>query len=360
MNLEKIKNTILFNSVSDLDRLLFTKYLAEMLKSGIPVDEAINTAKVQTKNAYFKKILSKVEESVKNGQPLAKALSKFPEAFDPLYTSLVKVGEGSGNLESNLGYLSIQIKKSYEFKKKVQGAMLYPSLILVSTIVAGGGLALFVLPQLVDLFKSLNANLPLSTKILLFVAQAMKNHGFIIIGGILGTFTALAILVETPFIKPKWHRLLLMLPGIGILIQNIQLSSICRNLGLMLKSGIPLVPALKTECDATSNLVYKSYLKRLVVSADSGKALAEEMNMHRFSFFPAIMTKMVGVGEKTGKLDETFIYLGDFFEEEVDELTKSLATIIEPVLLLTIGLVVGFVALAIISPIYELTGSIKK
>lgn len=360
MNLEKIKNTIMFNQATDLDRLLFTKYLSEMLKSGIPLDEAINTAKVQTKNSYFKKILSKIEESVSNGQTLAKALSKFPDAFGPLYISLVKVGEESGNLEANLGYLAIQIKKSYEFRKKVEGAMLYPGLILLSTFIAGGGLALFVLPQLVDLFKSLNTELPLSTKILLFVAQAMRDHGFIIIGTILGVFIGLTILVQTPAVKPKWHRLLLMVPGLGNLIQNTQLSNLCRNLGLMLKSGIPLLPALKTECEATGNMVYKVYLKRLISAAESGRELSEEMRMHRFSFMPAIMTKMVGIGEKTGKLDETLIYLGDFFEEEVDEMTKNLSTIIEPVLLLIIGLVVGFVALAIISPIYELTGSIKK
>lgn len=360
MNPEKLKNIILFNRVTDLDRLLFTKYLAEMLKSGIPLDEAINTACDQTKNQYFKKMLSKIEESVKNGQTLEKALSKFPEAFGPLYTSLVKVGEESGNLEGNLGYLAIQIKKSYEFSKKVQGAMLYPGLILLSTLIAGGGLALFVLPQLVDLFKSLNTQLPLSTKILLFVAQSMKDYGFIIIGTIIGVLVGLSMFVKTPFIKPKWHRLLLSLPGIGVLLQNIQLTNLCRNLGLMLKSGITLVPALKTEYEATENLVYKSYLKRLINAAETGKELSEEMRMHRFSLLPSIMTKMVGIGEKTGKLDETLIYLGDFFEEEVDEMTKNLSTIIEPVLLLVIGLVVGFVALAIISPIYQITGSIKK
>lgn len=360
MNFEKLKNTIMFNRVADLDKLLFTKYLSEMLKSGIPLDEAISTAKEQSKNKYFKKILAAIEESVKNGQSLHKSLSKFPEAFGPLYTSLVKVGEDSGNLEANLGYLATQIKKSYEFRKKVQGAMLYPGIILATTIIAGGGLAIFVLPQLVDLFKSLGTDLPLSTKILLWTANLMKNYGILILIGAIVIFLLCGTLLQTSYVKPKWHKFLLALPGIGVLLQNIQLTNLNRNLGLMLKSGVTLVPALKTEYEATENLVYKTYLKRLINAAETGRALSEEMRMHRFTFLPAIMTKMVGIGEKTGKLDETLLYLGDFFEEEVDETTKNLSTIIEPVLLLVIGLIVGFVALAIISPIYQLTGSIKK
>lgn len=360
MNWEKVKNTIMFNRATDLDKLLFTKYLSEMLKSGIPVDEAISTAKDQSKNPYFKKILRQIEDSVRNGQSLHKSLARFPDAFSPLYTSLVKVGEESGNLEENLGYLATQIKKAYEFKKKVQGAMLYPGIILATTVIAGGGLAVFVLPQLVDLFKSLNTNLPLSTKILLFVAQTMKDYGILIMAAVIGIFVFGGMLLQTSYVKPKWHKLLLALPGLGPLLQNIQLTNLNRNLGLMLKSGITLVPALKTEYEATDNLVYKAYLKRLINAAETGKGMSEEMRMHRFTFLPMIMTKMVGIGEKTGKLDETLLYLGDFFEEEVDETTKNLSTIIEPVLLLVIGLGVGFIALAIISPIYELTGSIKK
>lgn len=360
MNIEKIKNTIMLNRVTVLDKLLFTKYLAEMLKSGIPLDEAIDTARDQSKNQFFKQVLSKIKQSVNNGQPLSKALAAYPDAFDPFYISLVKVGEESGNLESNLGYLSTQIKKSYEFNKKVKGALLYPGLILSTALIAGGGLAVFVLPQLVDLFKSLNTDLPLSTRILLWVAQLMKDYGIVIIGGVIGMIVAIPVLLATPWLKPKWHHLLLRLPGLGILIQNIQLTQISRNIGLMLKSGITVLPALKTEYQATTNLVYKDYLKRLITAAESGKKLSEEMNSHRFKFFPTIFSKMLGVGEETGKLDETFLYLGDFFEEEVDEMTKNLSTIIEPVLLLLIGLVVGFIALAIISPIYQLTGSIKK
>ena len=350
----------MLNRVTDLDKLLFTKYLAEMLKSGIPLDDAIDTARDQSKNKYFKGMLKTIEDSVRNGQSLQKSLARFPDVFNPLYTSLVKVGEDSGNLEENLGYLATQIKKSYEFKKKVQGAMLYPGIILATTVIAGGGLAIFVLPQLVDLFKSLNTDLPLSTRILLGTAQVMKDYGIFIGIAVITLFILGGMLLQTPYVKPKWHKFLLVLPGLGPLLQNIQMTNLCRNLGLMLKSGITLVPALKTEYEATENLVYKTYLKRLVNAAEAGKDISEEMRMHRFTFFPAIMIKMVGIGEKTGKLDETLLYLGDFFEEEVDETTKNLSTIIEPVLLLVIGLGVGFIALAIISPIYQLTGSIKK
>ena len=257
----------MLNRVTDLDKLLFTKYLAEMLKSGIPLDDAIDTARDQSKNKYFKGMLKTIEDSVRNGQSLQKSLARFPDVFNPLYTSLVKVGEDSGNLEENLGYLATQIKKSYEFKKKVQGAMLYPGIILATTIIAGGGLAIFVLPQLVDLFKSLNTDLPLSTRILLGTAQVMKDYGIFIGIAVITLFILGGMLLQTPYVKPKWHKFLLVLPGLGPLLQNIQMTNLCRNLGLMLKSGITLVPALKTEYEATENLVYKTYLKRLFNAA---------------------------------------------------------------------------------------------
>lgn len=360
MNLVKIKNITIFGGVSTVDKLLFTKYLAEMLKSGIAIDEAVVTARDQIKSKSFKSILSQIEGSIKNGQSLEKSLSKFPEVFDPFYLNLVRVGEHSGNLEENLGYLATQIKKSYAFKNRIMGAMLYPVLILLSTVISGGSLALFVLPQLVDLFKSLNTTLPLSTKILLFSAQMMKDYGLFIAGGVIGLMVLTTILLQTPFIKPKWHSFLLAIPWTGDLLQKMQLTILCRNMGLMLKGGMAILPALQTQHKATENLVYKGYLKRLIDAIENGKKLSEQMNTHGFKYLPAIFSKMIGVGENTGKLDETFVYLGDFFEEEVDEMTKNLSTIIEPVLLLIIGLVVGFVALAIISPIYQLTGSIKR
>lgn len=352
--------TKLLFPVTPLDLLFFTKHLSVMLKSGIPLDQSIATLKDQTKNSTFKQILASVQADIENGQTLQKALSKHQPIFSSLYISLIGIGEKSGNLEDNLEYLSLQLKKSYDFNKKIQGAMLYPKLILVATFIMGMFLSIFVLPKLVDLFRSLDVKLPLSTKILLFVANIMKSYGVIIVAAFIGIGVLISFLLKTPFIKPKWHKLLLSLPYVGQLNQNIQLASFCRNMGIMLKSGLTITDALKTQFNATDNLVYKDYLGNLLKSMEKGKRLADEMEPKKYPLIPLIVPRMIDVGEKTGKLEDVLVYLGDFFEEDVDDTTKNLSNILEPVLLLVIGVVVAFVSLAIISPIYQLTGGIKR
>jgi len=354
-----ILNKLLFK-VTLLDKMLFTKHLSVMLKSGIPLDEAVISIRDQTKNPKFKEVLTDVVKEIQNGQPLEKALSRYPKVFDKLYLSLVAVGEKAGKLEENLEYLGSQQRKTYEFNKKVSGAMLYPKLVLAASFIMGGSMALFVLPQLFDLFTSLDVTLPLSTKILLFVANLMKHYGFFIIGGIIATGGVFSLLIRTKAIKPEWHKVILSFPKFGELNQNVELTNICRNLGIMLKSGLTITTALETQKDATENLVYKNYLERLKLAIEKGKKLSDEMISQKFSYIPSIVPKMISVGEGTGKLDEVFIYLGDFFEEEVDDATKNLSSTLEPILLLVIGAVVAFMALAIISPIYQLTGGIKR
>lgn len=356
-----LKSSIPFLSkVSFLDKLLFTKHLSVMLKSGIPIGEAITTIKEQASNPLFKTILEGLVKEIQNGQNLATALAKYPKIFDPLYVNLIKIGEESGSLETNLEYLAEQQKKDYDFRKKVQGAMLYPLIILFATVVVGGFTSIYVLPKLVDLFTSLNVKLPISTQILLFVALAMKNYGIIIIAFFIALLIGIQFVLRMPKVKPIYQKYLLSLPVMGLYLQNIQLTSMCRNLGLMLKSGLPISQALETEISATNNLIYKGYVQKMRQSIEKGKSLENELSGPTYKFIPKIMAKMIGVGEKTGKLEESLLYLGDFFEDEVDSTTKNLANILEPILLLGIGLVVGFVAISIISPIYDLTGSIKR
>lgn len=350
----------IFLRISLLDILLFTKHLSVMLKSGIPLNESIASLRDQTKNSRFKKILTDILDEVENGQKLEKALSKHKDIFSPLYISLIGIGEKSGNLEDNLEYLALNLKKSYEFNKKIQGALLYPKLILAATFIMGMFISLFVLPKLVDLFKSLDVKLPLSTKILLFVANVMKKFGILILLGLIGLGSLISFFLRTDFMKPKWHKFLLLLPIIGSLNQNIELTAICRNLGIMLKSGLTITTALEVQLKATSNLVYQSYLTNLLKEVEKGKKLSDEMATAKYPYIPTIMSKMIGVGEGTGKLEDVFIYLGDFFEEEVDDYTKNLSNTLEPILLLVIGVMVAFVSLAIISPIYQLTSGIHK
>ncbi len=343
-----------------VDKLLFTKHLAIMIKSGIPLAEALSILEKQSINSNLKKIIGEVFGKITNGKTLHEGLEAYPKDFDKLYLSLITVGEESGNLETNLEYLAVQLQKAYEFKKKVQGAMLYPGFIVAMAFVLGAGISIFVLPQMANLCASLDIELPISTKILIGTANIMKSYGLIIIPGIVALFAALGFVVNTSAIKPYWHRLLLNIPIVGIFIKDSEAANFCRNLGLMLKSGFPVAEALTVVANSAENLVFRDYVLGISTAVESGRTMESELEDKKYRHLPVIVGKMIGVGERTGKLEDTLLYLGDFFEEEVDGMAKNLPTILEPVLLTGIALLVAFMAMAIVTPIYQFTSSIHR
>lgn len=331
-----------------------------MVKAGIPIAEAIDTIIAQTKSKIFKDVLGSILKDIENGQSLAKALKKHPHIFDELYVSLIEVGEEAGTLEENLVFLADQQAKDYAVRQKIQGALLYPAIVFFAITVMGGFIALFILPQLVDFFGTFEIELPLPTKILLFFALLMKNFGLLIVAMILALFVGGSFLIKTSKVKPYWHGLLLRIPLIGTLLSINQLSRFSRNLGVLLKSGVPVTRSLETTAQTLSNIQFKTSVLLLTQSVNKGNSLGETMKKKQFNMFPPLVSKMVTVGEKTGKLDEMLLYLAAYYEDDIDNVSKNLTTVLEPILLIIVGLIVGFVALAVISPIYELTGSIGR
>jgi len=330
-----------------------------MLKSGIPIASVIETLAEQAKSGAFKKILNQVQVGVSQGKSLGTSLEKYPDVFDRFYLSLIRVGEESGTLEESLVYLVEQMEKEKSLRQKVQGAMLYPAIVLVATGVIGLVLAFFILPQIIGLFESLNIELPFTTKVLIFVAKILRDWGLIAIPGSVFLLSALVAFVRTKPIKPIWHRIILRLPIFGRLFQQILLASLFRNLGIMLRSGLTITSALETSIQIEGNLTYRRDLIKISEQIRQGKSISDVLAEEKFGEFPLFAVRMIGVGEKSGNLEENLGYLGSYFEDEVDALTKNLATSLEPILLVMIGGVVAFVALSIISPIYQVTGSIR-
>jgi type II secretory pathway component PulF len=348
----------LFSHVSDQDRILLAKHLAVMSKSGISLSESIDTLIQQTKPGVFKRMLQSILRDLENGQSLSKSLAKHPKAFDPFYTNLIEIGEESGNLSKNLEYLASQLEKAREFRSKVKSATLYPAIVLILAVVVGVGVSLFALPKLIDIFSAFEVQLPLNTRILIFMATVMRDYGLLIFGFLLALLLVIRILIQLPRIRLLWHKLLLSMPLIGPILRNTQLTLMCRNLGIMIQGGIPITTALDIQRMNTDNLVYRKYITGIRDAVNNGKTISSSFFSKAYKDIPPIVGKMVDVGEKSGKLDTTFAYLSDYFEGEVDEATKNISVVLEPVLLFVITAIVAFVALAIISPIYELTGSI--
>lgn len=347
----------MFSRVTDQDVLFFTKHLSMMLGSGVPIAEALDTLQGQVKPA-FQKVLARVYKSVENGQSLANALGRESKYFSDFYINLIAVGDKSGTLDETMKFLAEQLTKDNALRKKVKGAMLYPAIIVSATLIMGGFIAVFILPKLTVFFDDLDTELPLPTKILLFISNAIQNYGIFVLAGIVALGVGSVLSLRHPKIKPIWHRGILSIPMIGAFLVDAQSARFTRSLGTLLKSGVPVIDALDTTAKTASNLTFRNDLMEIKKSVDKGSKISVAMEKKKYKSFPAIVAKMISVGERTGKLDETLLYLSSYYEEEVDIKSKSLATIIEPVLLIFIGLSVGFLALAIISPIYELTGSI--
>ncbi|MDH5533908.1 MAG: type II secretion system F family protein [Candidatus Pacebacteria bacterium] len=347
-------------NVSFQEKLFFTKHLSTMIKAGIPIGEAMESLTEQGKNGVMKKVLGEVYDKVKNGETLAKALGEYPHIFDDFYVSLIKVGEESGTLEESLVFLSKQLGKDYALKQKIQGAMMYPGLVFFATTVMGGYISLFVLPQLVGFFDAFDFELPLATRILLLIANTMKSYGVMIMGSLIALFFLTSLFVQLRPIKIHWDKFLLKIPLFGTMIKYGQLARFTRNFGVLIQAGLPINRSLEVTANTLSNLQFNIHVMELSANLKKGKNISDILEDKKYPEFPTLISKMVGVGEKTGKLDETLIYLGDFYEDEIDNISKSLTTVLEPIMLLGIGLVVAFVAFAIISPIYELTGSIRR
>lgn len=352
-------NPALFSQVSELDTILFAKHLAVMSQSGISLSESVETLIAQTKSPYFKKVLQHILDDLENGQQLSKALARYPKIFGAFYTNLIEIGEQSGNLPQNLDYLAKELTKNHDFRVRVKNATLYPAIVLSLAFVVGIGVSVFALPKLIDLFSGFDVALPLNTRILIYVSVLMRDYGLLILSALLAFVGVFRILLKFPAFRGVWQSLLLKVPVIGSIIKNTQLALMCRNLGVMIGGGVPIVVALGIQKNNTSNLVYKKYLEGIITSVNEGGTISSRAASKGYADIPPIMEKILAVGEKSGKLDELMLYLGDYFEGEVDTATKQVSIVLEPILLVIITAVVAFVALSIITPIYQLTGGIK-
>lgn len=356
----KLPALTIFSHISTVEKVLFTRHLAIMVKTGIPITEALETLMEQTKSGLFKRVIRTMLADVQNGKPLGTAMQKHPYIFSPLEVSLVEIGEEAGVLEDNLHFLTTQLEKDLSLKKKIQGALIYPAIVFSLTFFMSMGIAIFILPRVIDLFAGLDVKLPVTTRILLFVANLLKNHGFLIsIGGIvLVVLTVLALRLRQ--VKPFAHQVLLHMPIVGTFIRNAQLAQLSRSLGTLIKSGVPINRSIDITARTLTNVIYQKSLYIAAKSISAGNSLTESLRPFSPRLYQVITIKMIQVGEKSGRLDETLLYLADYYEEEVENMSKNLSTLLEPALLIFLGVVVGFVALAILGPIYSLTGSLSR
>lgn len=349
----------LFLGVSLQEQVIFSRHLAIMIKSGMPLLDSLVMLKKQTRSKSLAKILDKLAADISNGQFLSKSLEQFRSIFGNLFIDILRVGEASGILSENLNYLADELRKKQELRRKVVGAMIYPIVILAATFGVSGLLTVFIFPKILPVFQSLNVRLPVTTRFLITLSNFLINYGFFIIIGLIGFILILWILIKIPSIKFFYHFLLLGTPIVGRIVKAVNLANFSRTLGLTLKSGVHAVQAISITADTLSNSVYRRELKSIAEELTRGEAIAKHL-FRRPRIFPPMVAQMIAVGENTGNLSETFLYLSEFYEGEVSDFTKNLSNILEPILMVTMGIVVGFVAISIITPIYEVTQNLRR
>jgi type IV pilus assembly protein PilC len=348
----------MFTRVSLAERIMFVKHMSMMIHSGMTEVESLRLIRSQIKSKGFLKILDEVIGNIENGQSLSTALGRYNQVFGDLFINIIKIGEISGTLSENLDYLALEMRKNQSLRSKVRGALIYPAVIFAATIGVVGGLLFFILPKILPVFKSLRVELPFTTRALIAVSEALRSH-YIIIGAVLALIViALLVLRRIPTTRYLLHRMLLSLPIFGNISIGFNMANMTRILGMLLHSGEKIVQAVSITADASSNLVYKRALQEAVIEIQKGKTLYAYFEEHE-ALFPPTVGRMIEVGEKTGNLDNNLAYLAEFYENEVDEVTKNLSGILEPILLVVMGVAVGFVALAIITPIYGITQGLK-
>lgn len=346
-----------FGRVSSIDKLLFIRHLAIMLRSGLSLGEALAIVGEQTSSKRFQSVIAQLIHDVSNGMTLSGAMARHARVFTSIMIGMIDIGESSGTLEENLDYIATELEKDYELRRKVRSAMLYPVIVLSATLALGVGLSIFILPRLVQLFSTFRVELPGTTAVFLRIANFLIEYGWYVLGVCVVCIIAWRVTARLGPVRRVLDIVYIHLPVFSHLIINAQLARITRVLSLLLKSGITINESLVITGKAIENSLYREQLIAAKEGVQKGQALATMLGNERY--FPKMASRMVSVGERTGKLDESLGYLASFYEDEVDNATKNLSTILEPALLLFIGLVLGFLAVAIISPIYQFTGSLQ-
>ena len=326
-----------------------------LVKAGMPIVECLHLIRVQTKSKSKGRVYDAVIHDVSNGQYLSTSLGKFNRLFGDFAVNLIKVGENSGILSQNLAYLADELEKKSELKRKVIGTLIYPIFITIATLGLTSVLTAYIFPKLMPVFLSLHVDLPLSTRVLIAVSTYLREWGVVTVLGIVVIVAAL-LFVRARFevLRMLGDRILLRLPLAGSIARAYNLTNFCRTLGLLLRSGITLTDGLAIVAETTGNLVYRKACLELAVQTTHGEPTSRGL-LARPDIYPDILSHMVAIGEKTGNLSSTLTYLAELYESEVEGLTKSLSSSIEPVLMIIMGLLVGTIAVSVITPIYSIT-----
>lgn len=347
------KINLFLSHVSEADKIMLMRNLGAMIKAGLSLSRALDVLQRQTSKLKLKSVLGSIQKNIQEGSDLNSAMAKHRTVFTPIMIAMVKAGEESGNLASSCGIIADQSERSYELKKKVRGAMIYPSVIFFVLILIGTLMMLFIVPSLASTFRDMGSELPASTQIIIKLSDFLVNYTLATIGAFFAAIALFIAFVRTAQGKRIVETVVLHIPVVGTLVKETNSARTGRTLSSLLSSGVNVLHAFEITEEVVQNTHYKEVIVRAREQVQRGSPIAE-IFIAEGKLYPPLVGELIAVGEETGNLSDMLSQVASFYENEVDQKTKNMSTIVEPVMMLVVGGAVGYFALAMISPIYSI------
>jgi len=340
------------------DKIIFASNLSSMISAGLTLSRSLEVLEKQTSAKYFKSVIKSLLQKTTTGSSFSEALNSFPDVFPPVFSAMVGAGEESGNLPSSLLIIKDQMNKTYELKRKIVGAMIYPTIIFLLIIVVGILMMIFMVPTLTATFKDLNVALPLSTRFIIAISDFLQNHYLIFLSTLLVGFLFIFNWGRSLSGKKIIDYIVLRLPVFGNLVREYNSAVIMRTMSSLITAGVNMTESLEITEKVVQNAFYRPIIKTAGQNIQKGILLSTVFSSHP-KLFPVFVSELTEVGEETGNLPQMLEKGAVFYEGEIDQVTKNLSTVIEPLLMVVIGTAVGFFVVAMIGPMYSLTSAIN-
>lgn len=339
--------------------VIFTRQLSTMISAGVPLTKSLATMQAQTESKYFASVIAEVTRDIEGGAPLADSLAKHPKVFSEVYINMVRAGEAGGILDEILKRLATQVEQDASMRKKIKSASMYPTVILVITIVAFFGIMMFVIPQIAKILTDLggpDAKLPIYTQIMISISGFIQKNAIFIFGGMAGFIFLFKRYISTPKGKYRFHAFLLRIPVLKGIIIKIAIARFARTFASLMSAGVSVLNALQVTGGAIGNKVIEKELIDAAAEVKNGKQLSEPLSKSKH--FPAIVSQMLSIGEETGQIDTILVKVADFYEEEVETVIDGLSSLIEPLMIVVLGSLVGIIAASVMGPIASLSKNV--
>jgi len=346
-----------FTSIPLTEKMMFTRNLQVMISSGLPLPKALETLSLQTKSKKFRRVLEEIKIAVVKGKNFSDTLTNYPDIFSELFQNMIKVGEEAGNLDEVLNVLARQMEREHELKSKIKGALMYPAVVVLAMVGIGVLMLIMVVPKLASTFEELKIELPITTRIVIGLGNFLVEKWYLVFFVLIIFIFLFSVILKTKQGKQTIDYLFLRLPIISSLIKKTNSAYTVRTLSSLIAAGVPIVRSLEIVSGVLGNVYYKKIIAEAANEVRKGKKLSEALMNHQ-DLYPLVVLQMLKVGEETGETSNILAKLADFFEEEVGNATRNLASVVEPVLLLVVGAAIGFFAISMVQPMYSMLGAL--